>query len=67
MQKDTGTFAVFDAGLSVNPAIPYLGANPDGKVYDPAVANIAKIAKLLNCGKEGNLNNSDHDFLQYYT
>jgi len=35
MQKSAPTFAVFDAGLSVSPAIPYLGASPDGKVYDP--------------------------------
>ena len=25
-------FAVFDAGLSVHPSFPYLGASPDGKV-----------------------------------
>ena len=30
------TFSVFDAGISVKPIIPYLGASPDGKVFDPA-------------------------------
>ena len=32
MQKVTKTFTVFDAGLCIN---PYLGASPDGKIYDP--------------------------------
>ena len=31
MQKVTA----FDAGLCVNPSLPYLGASPDGKIYDP--------------------------------
>ena len=35
MQKVTKTFTVFDAGLCVNPSLPYLGASPDGKIYDP--------------------------------
>lgn len=35
MQKVTKYFAVFDAGLCVNPLLPYLGASPDGKIYDP--------------------------------
>jgi len=35
MQKQAKNFAVFDAGLSVHPALPYLGASPDGKIYDP--------------------------------
>ena len=32
MQKQVPGFAVFDAGLSVHPSFPYLGASPDGKV-----------------------------------
>ncbi|CAH3033748.1 unnamed protein product, partial [Pocillopora meandrina] len=35
MQKVTKTFTVFDAGMCVNPSLPYLGASPDGKIYDP--------------------------------
>ena len=35
MQKETKTFTVFDAGLCVNSSLPYLGACPDGKIYDP--------------------------------
>ena len=35
MQKVTKTFTVFDAGLCLNPSLPYLGASPDGKIYDP--------------------------------
>ena len=34
MQKLTKDFTVFDAGLCVNPSLPYLGASPDGKIYD---------------------------------
>ena len=29
-------FAVFDAGISVHPKFPFLGATPDGKVFDPS-------------------------------
>ena len=36
MQKQVPAFAVFDAGLSVHPSFPNLGASPDGKVFDPS-------------------------------
>jgi len=36
MQKKVPGFVVFDAGLSVHPTFPYLGASPDGKVFDPS-------------------------------
>ena len=29
-------FTVFDAGISANPEFPFVGATPDGKVYDPS-------------------------------
>ena len=29
-------FPVYDCGLVVNPSHPYLGASPDGKVFDPS-------------------------------
>ena len=32
MQKQVTGFVFFDAGLSVHPTFPYLGASPDGKV-----------------------------------
>lgn len=35
MQKQCKKFIVYDAGLIINPSYPYLGASPDGKVYDP--------------------------------
>ena len=35
MQKICKQFVVYDAGLVVNPAFPYVGGSPDGKVYDP--------------------------------
>ena len=38
MQKQVPAFAVFDAGLSVHPSFPYLGASPDGKVFHPSTA-----------------------------
>lgn len=38
-QKQSKNFAVFDAGISVNPSLPYLGASPDGKIYDPLSDN----------------------------
>lgn len=28
---------VFECGLVINPSFPFLGASPDGKVYDPSV------------------------------
>ena len=34
--KKVPNFLVFDAGLSVHPSLPYLGASPDGKVFDPS-------------------------------
>ena len=36
MQKQLSKFTVYDAGLSINPLWPYLGASPDGKVHDPS-------------------------------
>ena len=39
MQKKCPNFSVFDCGLCVQPFLPYLGASPDGKVYDPAALN----------------------------
>ena len=36
MQKHLDkNFTVYDSGLVVNPTHPYLGATPDGKVFDP--------------------------------
>ena len=35
MQRDNSNFLVFDAGLTVNPSYPYLGATPDGKILIP--------------------------------
>ena len=32
-------FRVYDNGLAVNPSHPYLGATPDGKVFDPMSAS----------------------------
>ena len=32
MQKVTKTLKVFDAGLCVNPSLPYLGASPNGVI-----------------------------------
>lgn len=37
MQRNLPNFQVYDAGLSVSPVLPYLGATPDGKVFDPCV------------------------------
>ena len=36
MQQQVPGFAIFDAGISVHPKFPYLGATPDGKVFDPS-------------------------------
>ena len=37
MQKQLHkNFTVCDCGLVVNPSHPYLGASPDGKVFDPS-------------------------------
>ena len=35
MQKMNRKFTVFEAGLVVNPTLPFPGATPDGKVFDP--------------------------------
>ncbi|XP_031569328.1 uncharacterized protein LOC116303857 [Actinia tenebrosa] len=35
MQKKNRKFTVFEAGLAVNPSLPFLGATPDAKVFDP--------------------------------
>ena len=35
MQKRNTKFTVYEAGLVINPSLPYLGASPDGKVFDP--------------------------------
>ena len=32
-------FAVYEYGLVVKPSYPYLGASPDGKVFDPTFAS----------------------------
>ena len=39
MQQSVPEFAIFDAGISVHPSLPYLGASPDGKVFDPSTEN----------------------------
>ena len=39
MQKETRKFTVYEAGLVVNPSHPFLGASPDGKVFDPSERN----------------------------
>ena len=36
MQKRIPQFVVYDAGLTVNPLWPELGASPDGKICDPS-------------------------------
>ncbi|XP_050409493.1 uncharacterized protein LOC126824334, partial [Patella vulgata] len=36
MQNQTPGCLVFDAGLLVHPSMPYLGASPDAKVFDPS-------------------------------
>ena len=36
MQQQVPGFAISDAGISVHPKFPYLGATPDGKVFDPS-------------------------------
>lgn len=40
MQKQLHkNFTVYECGLVVNPSHPYLGASPDGKVFDPTSAS----------------------------
>lgn len=36
MQQKVPGFVVFDAGTSVHSKFPFLGATPDGKVFDPS-------------------------------
>ena len=38
MQGKIKNFCVFDAGIVVNPAYPYIGASPDGKVFNPSIS-----------------------------
>ena len=38
MQKDVLKFTMFDAGISVHPSFPYLGATRDGNMFDPSSA-----------------------------
>ena len=57
MQKMCKQFIVFDAGLVVNPSFPYLGASPDGKVYDPTEKDpfgLLEIKKPLHMEKSHN-------------
>jgi len=35
MQKKNRKFTVYETGLVVDPSLPFLGASPDGKVFDP--------------------------------
>ena len=40
MQKNVhANFSVYHSGLVINPSCPYLGASPDGKVFDPTSTN----------------------------
>ena len=39
MQKRYPGFLVFDSGLWIPLSLPYLGASPDGKVFDPAATD----------------------------
>ena len=48
MQKTCKQFTVFDAGLVVNPSFPYLGASPDGKVYDPTEKDPFGLLEIKN-------------------
>ena len=48
MQKTCKQFIVYDAGLVVNPSFPYLGASPDGKVYDPTEKDPFGLLELKN-------------------
>ena len=48
MQKMCKQFIVFDAGLVVNPSFPYLGASPDGKVYDPTEKDPFGLLEIKN-------------------
>ena len=38
MQGKINFFCVLDAGIVVNPAYPYIGASPDGKVFNPKIS-----------------------------
>ena len=46
MQKQVPGFAVFDAGLSFHQSFPYLGASPDGKVFDPSTDSKYGLLKI---------------------
>ena len=48
MQKTCKQFIVFDACLVVNPSFPYLGASPDGKVYDPTEKDPFGLLEIKN-------------------
>ena len=48
MQKKCKQFIVYDAGLVVNPSFPYLGASPDGKVYDPTEKDPFGLLEMKN-------------------
>lgn len=57
MQKMCKQFIVFYAGLVVNPSFPYLGASPDGKVYNPTekdLFGLLEIKKSLHMEKSQN-------------
>ena len=46
LQKDVPKFTIFDAGISVYPSFPYLGATPDGKVFDPSSAETFSLLEI---------------------
>lgn len=48
MQKKCKKFIVYDAGLVINPSFPYLGASPDGKVYDPTEKDPFGLMEIKN-------------------
>ena len=48
MQKMCKQFIVFDAGLVVYPSFSYLGASPDGKVYDPTEKDPFGLLEIKN-------------------
>lgn len=59
MQKQCKTFSVYDCGLVVNPLHPYLGASPDGKVYDPTEKEPFGLLEIKNPFKYRNLTISE--------
>lgn len=48
MQKMCKQFTVFYAGLVVNPSFPYLGASPDGKVYNATEKDLFGLLEIKN-------------------